>query len=108
MDSKRGTSSGLDWQDVNQAIVNLQTVLGGKIVLEMMPIQRNGSWDLEIRAHRTRPPTGAMDQPPLVSVSALCRALRFKDLEAACLSALHTLDVKCFNEGAYAVSNNRA
>lgn len=102
MASKRGTSSGLDWQDVSQAVVNLEAVIGGKIVLEMLPTMRNGSWDLEIRAHRTRPPLGAMDQPPLVSVSATCRALRFTELEAACLSVLHSLDVACFNQGAFA------
>jgi len=101
LEAKRGSLSGLDWQDVNQAIVNLEVVLGGKIVLEMLPEMRAGSWDLVIRAHRTRPPLGALDQPPLVSVSVSCRALRFKELEAACLSALHSLDVACFTQNAY-------
>lgn len=99
--SKRGTSNGLDWQDVIQAVVNLQVTIGGKIAMELLPVMKNGSWDLEIRAHRTRPPLGAMDQPPLVSVSATCRSLRYVELEGACLSVLHTLDVACFNQGAY-------
>jgi hypothetical protein len=99
--SSRGKSSGLDWQDVNQAVVNLQAVLGGKIMLELLPEMRNGSWDLVVRAHRTRPPLGAMDQPPLVSVSASCRALRFTELEAACMSVLNSLDVACFAQNAY-------
>lgn len=106
--SNRGTLSGLDWQDVNQALVNLQAVTGGQIVMEMLPEMRNGSWDLVIRAHRTRPPVGAMDQPPLVSVSVSCRALRFKELEAACLSALHALDLACFNQNAYSGTEIRA
>jgi len=106
--SNRGSLSGLDWQDVNQAIVNLQAVVGGTIVLELVPEIRNGQWDLVIRAHRTRPPLGALDQPPLVSVSASCRALRFKELEAACMSVLHTLDVACFTQNAYAGTENRA
>ena len=106
--SNRGASSGLDWQDLNQAIVNLQAVLGGKIAMELLPEMRNGQWDLVIRAHRTRPPLGAMDQPPLVSVSVSCRALRFKELEAACMSVLHTLDVACFTQNAYAGTENRA
>lgn len=106
--SNRGSLSGLDWQDVNQAIVNLQAVIGGTIVLELVPEIRNGQWDLVIRAHRTRPPLGALDQPPLVSVSASCRALRFKELEAACMSVLHTLDVACFTQNAYAGTENRA
>jgi hypothetical protein len=106
--ANRGSLAGLDWQDVNQALVNLQAVLGGTIVLELMPEMRNGQWDLVIRAHRTRPPLGALDQPPLVSVSASCRALRFKELEAACMSALHALDVACFTQNAYAVNTNRA
>lgn len=108
MGSSRGKSSGLDWQDVTQAIVNLEVVLGGKIVLEMLPLMRNGSWDLEIRAHRTRPALGAMDQPPLVSASATCRALRFTELEAACLSVLNALDVACFAQNAYMPTNQRA
>jgi hypothetical protein len=106
--SNRGKSSGLDWQDVNQAIVNLQAVLGGKIVMEMQPEMRNGSWDLVVRAHRQRPVLGAMDQPPLVSVSVSCRALRFTELEAACMSALNTLDVACFAQNAYATPINKA
>jgi hypothetical protein len=106
--SNRGKSSGLDWQDVNQALVNLQAVLGGKIVLEMMPEMRNGSWDLTVKAHRTRPAQGAMDQPPLVSVSATCRALRFTQLEAACLSVLNMLDVACYAQNAYSTTLNRA
>jgi hypothetical protein len=106
--SNRGSLSGLDWQDVNQALVNLQAVLGGKIVMEMVSEMKNGQWDLVIRAHRTRPPLGAMDQPPLVSVSASCRSLRYKELEAACMSALHMLDVACFGQNAYMPTNNRA
>jgi hypothetical protein len=106
--SNRGSLSGLDWQDVNQAVVNLQLVLGGKIVLELLPEMRNGQWDLVIRAHRARPPLGAMDQPPLVSVSASCRALRYKELEAACMSALNMLDVACFGQNAYMPTKNRA
>ena len=106
--SNRGASSGLDWQDLNQAIVNLQAVLGGKIAMELLPEMRNGQWDLVIRAHRTRPPLGAMDQPPLVSVSVSCRALRFKELEAACMSALNTLDVACFAQNAYGGTEKRA
>ncbi len=108
MDAKRGSLSGLDWQDVNQALVNLQAVLGGTIVMEMLPEMRAGAWDLVIRAHRTRPPLGALDQPPLVSVSVSCRALRFKELEAACMSALHTLDVACYTQNAYATTEKRA
>lgn len=104
LDAKRGSLSGLDWQDVNQALVNLQTVLGGTIVMEMLPELRNGSWDLVIRAHRTRPPLGALDQPPLVSVSVSCRALRYKELEAAAMSCLHALDVACFTQNAYAAN----
>lgn len=99
--SNRGSSSGLDWQDVTQAVVNLQAFIGGEIVLEMLPVMRGGSWDLEIRAHRARPQMGAMGQPLSVSVSATCRALRFVELEAACLSVLHQLDVECYNQGAY-------
>jgi len=106
--SNRGTSSGLDWQDVNQALVNLQAVLGGKITMELLPEVRSGSWDLVIRAHRTRPPLGALDQPPLVSVSVSCRALRFRELEAACMSALNALDVACFAQNAYGMTENRA
>jgi len=106
--SNRGSLAGLDWQDVSQALVNLQAVLGGMIVMELLPEMRNGQWDLVIRAHRTRPPLGALDQPPLVSVSVSCRALRYKELEAACMSALHTLDVACFAQNAYAGTENRA
>jgi hypothetical protein len=106
--SSRGSLSGLDWQDVSQALVNLQAVIGGKIVLEMMPEMRNGSWDLVVKAHRSRPALGAMDQPPLVSVSASCRAKRFKELEAVCMSALHMLDVACFAQNAYLATDNRA
>lgn len=108
MASKRGSLNGLDWQDVTQAIVNLQAVLGGKIAMELLPEMRNGSWDLVIRAHRTRPPLGAMDQPPLVSVSVSCRAARYVELEAACLSALHALDVACFAQNAYMPTEQRA
>jgi hypothetical protein len=106
--SNRGSSSGLDWQDVNQALVNLQAVIGGKIVLELLPEMRNGSWDLIVRAYRSRPPMGAMDQPPLVSVSVSCRALRYKELESACMSALHSLDVACFAQNAFIPTDNRA
>jgi len=106
--SNRGSLSGLDWQDVNQALVNLQAVLGGAIVMELIPEMHGGEWDLVVRAHRTRPPLGALDQPPLVSVSASCRALRYKELEAACMSALHALDVACFTQNAYAVNANKA
>lgn len=108
MASNRGSLSGLDWQDVNQALVNLQAVIGGKIVMEMLPEMRNGSWDLVIRCHRTRPHLGAMDQPPLVSVSVSCRALRFKELEAACMSALNSLDVACYAQNAYLIEDKRA
>lgn len=101
MASNRGSLAGLDWQDVSQAIVNLQAVIGGKIALELLTELKNGSWDLVIRAHRTRPPLGALDQPPLVSVSVSCRAARYKELEAACMSALHQLDVMCFAQNAY-------
>jgi hypothetical protein len=100
--ANRGSLSGLDWQDVNQALVNLQAVIGGQIVLELVPEKRGGSWDLVIRAHRTRPPLGAQDQPPLVSVSVSCRAARYNELEAACLSALRALDVACFDQNAFA------
>jgi len=106
--SNRGSLAGLDWQDVMQAVVNLQAVIGGKVVLELIPEMRNGQWDLVIRAHRTRPPLGAQDQPPLVSVSASCRALRYKELEAACMSALHALDVSCYTQNAYNTTENRA
>jgi len=106
--SSRGLSDGLDWQDVNQALVNLQAVLGGLIVMEMTSHQRSGAWDLVIRATRLRPQSGALDQPPSVCVSVSCRALRFKELEAACMQALHTLDLACFAQGAYMATENSA
>jgi hypothetical protein len=105
---KRGLSSGLDWRDVNQAVVNLQAVLGGTIKMELFPEMRAGSWDLVIRAIRERPQLGAQDQPLLVSVSVSCRAARFVELEAACMSALHTLDVACFAQNAYNPADKRA
>lgn len=101
MGASRGKSSGLDWQDVNQALVNLRAVLGGTILLEMQPQDRGGSWDLVIRAIRLRPQLGALDQPVSVCVSVSCRAARFVELEAACMSALSQLDVACYAQNAY-------
>ncbi len=98
---KRDKSNGLDWQDVNQAIVNLQAVLGGTIAIAMGSEQRSGVWDLVILATRERPPLEAQDQPPLVSVSVSCRALRFRELEAVCMQALHALDLACYAQNAY-------
>lgn len=108
MVSKRSKSSGLDWQDVNQAIVNLQAVLGGNIVMELTSELRGGSWDLVIRVTRYRPQLGALDQPPSVCVSASCRALRYSELEAACMSALHALDLACYAQNAYMPLLNEA
>lgn len=108
MASKRGLSSGLDWRDVNQGVVNLQAVLGGTIKIEMTPAFTAGSWDLVILATRERPQSGALDQPLLVSVSVSCRAARYVELEAACLSALHALDVACFAQNAYNPAELRA
>jgi len=106
--SRRDKLNGLDWQDVNQAVVNLQAVLGGTILMEMQPEQRNGSWDLVIRAIRLRPQLGALDQPVSVCVSVSCRVLRFRELEAACMQALHVLDLRCYAENAYMPTENSA
>jgi len=70
-------------------------------VMEMTSEQRSGVWDLVIRATRLRPQSGAQDQPPSVCVSVSCRALRFRELEAACMQALHALDLACYAQNAY-------
>lgn len=105
---RQGKSSGLGWEDVMLEAVNLQRMVGGQIVLLLIPELRRKSWDLVVRATRHRPEVGCMDQPPSVSVSVSCRAANYLQVESVCMSALHQLDVMCYATGAYTEAENKA
>lgn len=93
---KRGKSSGLDWQDVTQAAVNMQGMVGGEITLTLKPTKVGSSWDLLIVAvweFRSTDPAAPIKS---ASASVSCRARRYNQLEGACLSALHAVDVALY------------